>query len=250
MKMDTEKWRIERLVAAIDDLDGGNKTAFGRRLGYKDGGHVRQMCAGTRPITEKTVERIEAMPGMTGWFDMRSKSVVKAQVSDISSAPSAKEHSSAPAYNQLARGQSNVAPGPEIFGLRPLVSWVQAGNWGSIVGALTKEEAQDWRPSPVKSSGQAFFLEVRGESMENPVGEPTFSDGDLILVDPEVEAHNGSLVVVRLDDEQEATFKQLVIEGDRKYLKALNPSWPERIIQVNGSATICGVVINKVVSYR
>ena len=86
--------------------------------------------------------------------------------------------------------------------------------------------------------------------MYNPVGEPTFSDGDLILVEPELEAHNGSLVVVTLDDEHEATFKQLVIEGDKKYLKALNPSWPERIIQVNGNATICGVVINKVVSYR
>jgi SOS-response transcriptional repressor LexA len=37
----------------------------------------------------------------------------------------------------------------------------------------------------------------------------------------------------------------LIIEGDRKYLKALNPAWPEQIIEINGNATICGVMIGK-----
>lgn len=78
-----------------------------------------------------------------------------------------------------------------------------------------------------------------------PTGKHSYSDGDIIFVDPEREAINGSRVVVRLDDSKEATFKQLVIEGDKKYLMALNPSWPDRIIEVKGNATICGVVIGK-----
>ena len=53
------------------------------------------------------------------------------------------------------------------------------------------------------------------------------------------------MVVVKLDDEQQATFKQLIIEGDQKFLKPLNPNWPEPIIKINGNATICGVVIGK-----
>jgi len=36
-----------------------------------------------------------------------------------------------------------------------------------------------------------------------------------------------------------------VIEGDKKYLKALNPAWPEKIIEINGNATLCGVVFGK-----
>ena len=34
---------------------------------------------------------------------------------------------------------------------------------------------------------------------------------------------------MRLDGTDETTFKQLVVEGEHQYLKALNPDWPERI---------------------
>ena len=53
------------------------------------------------------------------------------------------------------------------------------------------------------------------------------------------------MVVAKLEDEQQATFKQLIIEGDQKFLKPLNPAWPEPILKINGNATICGVVIGK-----
>jgi hypothetical protein len=65
---ETILWRIERLQAAIDALTGGNVTAFGAMLGYKDGAFVRQMLSGTRAISEKTVRKIEAQRGMARWF--------------------------------------------------------------------------------------------------------------------------------------------------------------------------------------
>jgi len=60
--------RRERLSKAIDHLTQGDKSAFGRRLGFKDGAFIRQMLSGSRPISEKTIRHIENMPGMTGWF--------------------------------------------------------------------------------------------------------------------------------------------------------------------------------------
>lgn len=60
--------RIQRLMKAVDRVSNGNKTDFGRKLGFKDGAFVRQMLAGTRPITEKTVRTIESLHGMKGWF--------------------------------------------------------------------------------------------------------------------------------------------------------------------------------------
>ena len=60
--------RRELLIKAIDRLTGGDRTAFGRRLGMKDGAYVRQMLSGKRAISEKTIRHIESIPGMRGWF--------------------------------------------------------------------------------------------------------------------------------------------------------------------------------------
>lgn len=60
--------RRELLSKAIDRLTQGDRTAFGRRLGLKDGAFVRQMLSGSRAISEKTIRHIESIPGMGGWF--------------------------------------------------------------------------------------------------------------------------------------------------------------------------------------
>lgn len=60
--------------------------------------------------------------------------------------------------------------------------------------------------------------------MENPSGKKSIPEGAVIVVDPELPYSSGSLVVARLDDSKEATFKQLVIDGEQKYLKPLNPN--------------------------
>ncbi|WP_246216992.1 LexA family protein [Paraburkholderia panacisoli] len=139
-------------------------------------------------------------------------------------------------------GNNNTEPGPEGTGPYPLISWVQAGAWERIVDNFAPGDAEQWIEAPVRVSKSSYWLRVCGESMYDPTGKRSFKDGDLVLVEPHAYAENGSLVVVRLDDESEATFKQLIIEGGRKFLKALNPNWPNRIFEVNGNATICGVI--------
>lgn len=149
---------------------------------------------------------------------------------------------SVPSFGHLG----NTEPGPDLRGaLVPLISWVQAGCWTAVVDNLQPGQAYEWLACPVAHGPHTFVLRVRGESMYNPLGRPSFADGDLIYVDPEREAVHGSLVVVRLDGSMEATFKRLVIEGEQKLLRPLNPSWPEQFIKINGNATICGVVIFK-----
>ena len=118
----------------------------------------------------------------------------------------------------------------------PLISMVQAGVWTDIqeVAPLDVE----LYPCPIKCSKRSFIVKVEGESML-----PDFKPGDLIYVDPEVQVENGSYVVARLDDENQATFKQLIIDGNKKYLKALNPDWPNKFIAINGNCTIVGKVV-------
>lgn len=129
-------------------------------------------------------------------------------------------------------------------GVIPVISWVAAGNWCNIE-LLPSDEASRWLPCPVPHSKNTYALLVSGISMKNPNGNPTFESGDIIFVDPEKTPENKSCVVVRMDDDEKATFKQLIIENDEKYLQPLNPNWPDQIIKINGNATICGVVIGK-----
>lgn len=141
--------------------------------------------------------------------------------------------------------ESNVEPGPDIKGLAPLISWVQAGDWCEVEDHYAVGDAEDWLPCPTAHGPRTYVLRVRGESMNNPHARRSFRDGDLIYVDPDRLAENGSAVIAKLEDSQEATFKQLVVEGEDRYLKPLNPGWPEPIIKVTEKATICGVVIGK-----
>ncbi len=131
---------------------------------------------------------------------------------------------------------SNVSLGPTLKAAVPLISWVQAGAWSEI--SEIKEYDADRYLCPVKCSDQTFALKVHGVSME-----PKFYEGDLIFVDPEAECIHGSYVVARLDDNNEATFKQLIIESGQKFLKAANPNWPEQLIPINGNCTLVGKVV-------
>ena len=106
-------------------------------------------------------------------------------------------------------GSGNTDTGPGARSLHPLISWVQAGAWTEVGGAFTAGDAEALLPCPVRCSDETFVLRVRGESME-----PRFRDGDLIFVDPAVSPDHGRFVVVRGEDSGEATFKQLIVEGD------------------------------------
>lgn len=137
---------------------------------------------------------------------------------------------------------SNYHP-VEIKGTVPVISWVQAGNWSEVFDQFQPGDADEWLPCPVNHGPHTFVVRVRGDSMHNPHGDRSFKEGDLLFVDPDRVAQHRSLVIVRLDNAKEATFKQLIIDGDRKFLKALNPGWPDPIIEIADDATIVGVVI-------
>lgn len=150
-----------------------------------------------------------------------------------------------PSRSDERHRHANTEPGPDIRGVVPLISWVQAGAWSEVIDNFAPGDAEEWLPCPIAHGPRTFVLRVRGESMWNPHGRPSLQEGDLVFVDPDRDAVHGSVVVVRLDDEREATVKQLVVEGSRRFLRAANPAWPDPILQVDGNAKICGVVIFK-----
>ena len=86
------------------------------------------------------------------------------------------------------------------------------------------------------SGAESFALMVLGDSME-----PEFVEGDIIVIEPEGLAQDGSYVMAWLADEW--IFRQLVgKEGDWK-LQALNPNYPTASIP--DLSVIKGVIIQK-----
>lgn len=134
----------------------------------------------------------------------------------------------------------NTSPA-EIGKKVPLISWVQAGNWCEAVDPFQPGDAEEWLFCPVSHGPSTFALRVRGVSME-----PKYRDGAIIYIDPDRSADHLSNVVVRIEGESEVTFKQLVIEGDKRFLRPLNPDWPgPKLISIDSAAIICGVVIGQ-----
>jgi SOS-response transcriptional repressor LexA len=141
---------------------------------------------------------------------------------------------------QRKQANTSTKAGAEIITLCPLISWAQAGAWSEIANDFDIRQAEDLLPCPVRCSQRTFILCVKGASME-----PRFHNGDLVFVDPDATADSGNYVIVQLEDSDEAAFRQLIVEGGRTYLKALNPDWPDRIIEIDEKARICGVVVFK-----
>ena len=92
------------------------------------------------------------------------------------------------------------------------------------------------------ASGESYALMVLGDSML-----PEFEEGEIIVIEPEGVARDGSFVIAYLEDEKEEDrhiFRQLVKHPEGWMLKPLNPLYPNIPID-SIEAVVKGVVIMK-----
>lgn len=86
------------------------------------------------------------------------------------------------------------------------------------------------------ASGESFALMVLGDSMS-----PEFSDGDIVIIEPEGLATDGSFVLAR--DNNDWIFRQLRRADDGWTLVPLNPAYPS--IALADLSLVRGVIIQK-----
>ncbi|MBI5110264.1 MAG: S24 family peptidase [Rhodocyclales bacterium] len=86
------------------------------------------------------------------------------------------------------------------------------------------------------AAAEPFALMVLGDSME-----PEFREGEVILIEPEGLATDGSFVLAQLGGEW--IFRQLAKAGEAWQLRALNPAYPSA--DIPDLAAVKGVVIQK-----
>lgn len=121
----------------------------------------------------------------------------------------------------------------------PLLTFAQVGRLADSTRLDQLSDATDWIEFPKKRHGvRTIAMRVAGESME-----PTYRNGDIVYVDPDVAPVHGKDVVVRLGNEM--ILKRLVVEGERRFLKPLNKDWPDKFINVPPDARVVGVVVGR-----
>lgn len=81
--------------------------------------------------------------------------------------------------------------------------------------------------------------------MFDPKANISFSEGETVFVDPDQEPRPKDFVIATPNASGEATLKQLLVEGERRFLFALNPAWPEPLVEMKEGAEILGKVIYK-----
>ncbi|AVE52884.1 LexA family transcriptional regulator [Serratia marcescens] len=141
----------------------------------------------------------------------------------------------------IEESKGNAYPGPDLRRRVPLLSSVQAGSWKEIVeGNL--QDVNEWIETTAKVSPYSFSLRVSGDSMDGPPGQGvSIPNGSIVIVDPEVEALNGRIVVARVNGSNEATVKKLAIDGPNIYLMPLNPNF--KPIPFDENCVIIGVCV-------
>ncbi len=133
-----------------------------------------------------------------------------------------------------ARGANVANVVQAAAGRVPLISFVAAGSWSDAVDNYAPGDAEQWVETTVPVKRHTYALRVEGDSME-----PRFPNGAILIVEPEAEAKSGSFVIMRQNG-TDATFKQLVHDGGRWFLKPVNPRYP--IMELSEDAVLCGVV--------
>ncbi|HEY5604217.1 MAG TPA: transcriptional repressor LexA [Gammaproteobacteria bacterium] len=112
----------------------------------------------------------------------------------------------------------------------PIIGRVAAGS-----PILAQEHIEDYcrvDANTFKPSAN-YLLRVKGESMR----DAGIYDGDLLAVHRTSRAHNGQIVVARIEDE--VTVKRLKIKGNIAYLQPENPDFD--VIKVNMKKQSLGI---------
>ncbi|MDP5208317.1 LexA family transcriptional regulator [Microbulbifer sp. 2205BS26-8] len=120
----------------------------------------------------------------------------------------------------------------------PLISPVKAVTWAETFENGSAQADGEQIPTTTRVGPRAFALKVEGDAMTAPNGL-SIPEGYIVVVDPDCDYENGSIVAARLPGDKKVTLKKLVIDGPNQYLKSLNPAYVP--IQMNRSGKIIGV---------
>lgn len=117
----------------------------------------------------------------------------------------------------------------------PVFAWATLGEWEKGRGDINYLATETMTLITMQCSEKTFATTVQDDMMM-----PRFQPGDVIVVDPDRKPTSGDYVLAKKDGAM--TFKQLIIDGNERYLKPLNPVY-SAMIRPLANAEIIGTAI-------
>ncbi|MFM2465168.1 LexA family transcriptional regulator [Paraburkholderia sp. RL17-368-BIF-A] len=130
---------------------------------------------------------------------------------------------------------------PDDSNRHPVLQPSQIDQW--LMSRVDIRVTESYR-SPIDVSPRSFFMRVPGESMFDANSRLSFREDELVLIDVDVRPKHGSVLLIRTAS-GDFILRQLISEGGKSFLKALNPVWPERITPIDTTALPFGTVVAK-----
>lgn len=223
--MNVKLIRRENMRALAKSVGGISKLAIRLNKSQSQISHL----IGASPIKnvgDKIAAEIEAIfDKPAGWLDREHYSIEEAR-----------------AIYRTDQGQSAI-----LCRQIPLITWQEAKEWNQLAYNYKPKHPDQMVATTAEVSSLAFALQVQDDSMEAPSGI-SFPNGVIIIADPDQVATLDSFMVVTANHDKEATLKQLVSDGNKRYLKPLNPRYP--IVEFTVRTTIYGIVRQMFVNFK
>jgi SOS-response transcriptional repressor LexA len=99
----------------------------------------------------------------------------------------------------------------------PIISWRNAIEGRIFTSSLTLNNWEHWAATETPLSKDAFVLVTK------PSMAPRFPPNTLLFIEPEKEYNDGDLVIVFFKNTEEATIRELIIDGPTKELRPILP---------------------------
>ena len=123
-----------------------------------------------------------------------------------------------------------IAAGPFMLVPEPGINYMNDKEYDAV------DIARSLLPSK-ENGNNLYALEVKGDSMIDAM----INDGDIVVMKPAIEARNGEMVAVRVNDEY--TLKYFYKEKDRFRLQPANPTMKPIILKKTEQPEINGKVV-------
>lgn len=102
----------------------------------------------------------------------------------------------------------------------PVLAWSAVGEW-LATGTVDESAIESWVSNDEVVGPRGYGLRLQDDTMA-----PQFLEGSLLYIDPNIIAGNGSYVIACPESPAHPTFKRLIRDGSRVFLKPINPTYP------------------------
>lgn len=197
-----------------------NQDAVAEKCGWAGQSAVSQYMSGRMPLN------LDALLKLSKALRFSPRDVSPRLAADIPTVYLAESP------REYIANESNAHPIGYTRTQLPVIGQASAGRLQELI---ENQEISEWVAAPGATGPQAFALRIEGISME-----PSFRDGEKVIIDPDLDWCIGDYVFARQISTNTGTFKQIKREGDDLYLSALNEQFEPRYIKLSEDWVIVG----------